>query len=195
MIEVSCFYIHYNIHPLNFTFIKYKKFIKVCVENRVINILIKNLKNYTILYDLYILSLLCTENPSQIEKTMININDKIKYIYEVSTEKYWKTLYFYGKYTPETLEMKAYKNPFLSQEPKRETSMKKQYKLLKQVYELYDSDLLPDPFYIITKYIEAIRYRVEIETKDIINYEKKIYLLCCIKKFNNDIYMNILKFM
>ena len=57
MIEITCFYIHSS-DPIAFTFIKYKKFIKIVLNDRQIILEIENLKYYELISKFYILSLL-----------------------------------------------------------------------------------------------------------------------------------------
>lgn len=191
MTEFSCFYIHYNRNPVNFTFIKYEKFMKIMLQDRTIVIEFQNLKNYKILFDFYILSLLCTENTSKIDYMYDEMDETI--IYGISTEKIWKYLYFYGKYDNIILEKKRCKNPLLSKEPKKETSLRKIKKVIKMIDNYYITGHIKDPLTTIKLYQENL---LEITAMNkIIEYEKRIYLLCCIKNFNNDIYMNIKRFM
>lgn len=201
MIEISCFYVHhYNRDPINFTFIKYDKFIKIILQMRKIIIEIKNLKNYKTLFQFYILSLLCTKNTSKISKISDYDSDDenelnknyVKY-YGVSTLKYWKSLHFTYNYETILLEKNCLKNPLFSEEPKRETSFKKQKKLLKLFSNYYKKCHINEPLYYINDYQNEIIN--DLNMKKIIQYEKKIYLLCCIRGFNRDIYTNIKKFM
>ena len=101
MVEISCFYIHYNCIPINFTFIKYEKFIKIILQKRDIIIRFENLKNHQLLFNFYILSLLCTKNTSKIDY-IPDFYGNI--VYGISTEKIWKYLYFNGRYGLITLE-------------------------------------------------------------------------------------------
>ena len=202
-VEVSCFYIHYNREPINFTFIKYEKFMKITVQGKNMSIEIENLKYYSILYYMYILSLLCTKNTSEIsvidnsDSEIENYdddsvkNDKIQY--GILTQKFWKCLYFRENYSVIQLEHKSFKNPLLSKEPTRETSVKKQLKIIKRINSLVDRRLLPYSLPIIDKYLSD---KIE-ETgiSEIVDYENKIYLLCCIRHFNKDIYHTVMKFM
>jgi len=177
MVEVSCVYFDYNYkqEPIIFTFIKYEKFIKIILQDRKIILEIKNLKNNKILFNLYILSILITNNISK------NC--------EISS--------FYGIYGDDfnfiEFEKIWIKNPFLSQEPKRETSMKKQKKFIKMINNYYDYGDITDPIHIINIFQQFLINKYTKEIKRIIEYENKIYLLSCIRSFNKDIYSNIIK--
>ena len=190
MVEISCYYVHYNREPINITFIRYKKFMKIILQNRKIIIAIENLKTNKLLFNLYILSLLCTEDTSKINLEFdFNGND----VYCVSTHKSWKYLYFVKiGYDLIELEKNSRKNPLLSQEPKRETSIKKINKLLNMLYNYFNTYHIENPLDTINKYLKHLIKDTQIQ--EIIKYEQMIYNLCCIKNFNNDIYMNIMNY-
>ena len=191
MVEISCYYVHYNREPINITFIRYKKFMKIILQNRKIIIAIENLKTNKLLFNLYILSLLCTEDTSKINLEFdFNGND----VYCVSTHKSWKYLYFVKiGYDLIELEKNSRKNPLLSQEPKRETSIKKINKLLNMLYNYFNTYHIENPLDTINKYLKHLIKDTQIQ--EIIKYEQMIYNLCCIKNFNNDIYASIMNYM
>lgn len=192
MVEISCFYIHYNREPINMTFIKYDKFIKIFLDSKRIIISFNTLVKNNILYRYYILSLLCTKDSSKIEYFRNNGN---LYRYGINTEVLWKNMYFTGYYEIIELDYKSHKNPFNTQEPKRESSLKKQKKLLKQILNLYFHDCIDDPMILIDNYINQLIERERIKINKIHRYESTIYILCKIKTLGNDIYENIMKFM
>jgi hypothetical protein len=177
-IEVSCVYFDYNYkqEPIIFTFIKYDRFIKIKYgnENKSIIIKIENLKKNKLLFNFYILSILITNN--------------ISYFYEISS---FYGICNYDKFSFIELEKIWIKNPFLSQEPKQETSIKKQKKFIKMINNYGD---ITDPIYLINIFQEFLLNKYTNEIKKIIEYENKIYLLSCIRGFNRDIYSNIKKF-
>jgi len=188
MIEISCFYIDYNHTPFNITFIRYDKFIKVFYQGKSIVVALEYFSNDQMLFQFYILSLLCTENTSMISRrTAIDGNN----IYGVSTEKIGSQFTFTGRYDFIALENSSFKNPFLSQEPKRETSIKKQLKFLRMIHNIFD--LYLDPLNAIRVYQNKMIRDVSIER--IVEYEKRINVLCCIRRFNRDIYSTIKKFL
>ena len=191
MVEISCYYIHYNRNPINFTFVKYEKFMKIIFQQRVISIALENLQNDEVLYGFYILSLLCTEDTSKINYTWNERNGKR--VYSVSTEKTWKNIDFYGRYDFITLEKNCFKNPLLSREPTKETSLKKQNKLLKLMYNTYENGYFINPYDLINIYQEILLERTNM--RQVIEYEKNISILCCIRGFSRDIYANIMRFM
>jgi hypothetical protein len=184
MVEISCFYMHYYHDPVNITFIKYEKFMKIILQKRKIVISIENLKKSQLLYQFYILSLLTTEDCSKVSRHNV---------YGVSTEKFWMYLSFANNYDVVLFEKDFMKNPLLSQEPKKETSVKKQNKFFKMLYFYYDSKHIRDPIYYIEKYLSLLVERLNMD--EIIQYENKIYILSCIRGVNKDVYSTIKKFL
>lgn len=148
MVSVSCFYIHYNREPLNFIFIKYEKFIKILLNNKSIILSINELISYRELFNIYIISLLLTEDTSKINSEII---DKKKY-YGISTIKYWKNIRLTSYYTTIFLERYSHKNPLNTLEPKRSTSFKKINKFMKIFYEYYDNEYIINPIELINEY-------------------------------------------
>jgi len=171
MIEISgVLYIFDNKIQIYFKFIKYDNFIKIFFQYRTIIILFKNLKNYKLLFQFYILSLLK-------EQTNLIIKNKV-IIYSIllidNNDKNYNIKF----------NIKMLNNLINSKIPSRETSIKKQKKFLKLInyYNLINPLIL----------IEKVLF---IDINKIIDYENKIYLLCCIRSFNRDIYYNIKKFL
>ena len=132
MVFISCFYVHYNRHQVNFTFVRFEKFVKVILNSRSIIFTNEQLVSSIKLFQIYKLSLLCTEDTStiQVERECI-IRDRIVNIYGVSTKKNWKLMRFTNDYDFIPLEKSFIKNPLNMKEPKRATSMKKVRKFLK----------------------------------------------------------------
>jgi len=125
---VSCFYItNYNDGQINITFIKYVKYVKIILNYKSIILSIEQLLNNYKLFQIYLLSLVLTENTSSIDLMIIN---KKKY-YGISTMRYWKNVYLTLSYKIIFLQKSYHRNPFYSNEPKRTTSIKKLINLLK----------------------------------------------------------------
>lgn len=177
MVTISCYYNHYSKDPINFTFIKYEKYIKVILNYRHIIITINELVKDDKLFQIYILSLLCTE-----------CTDMIAFIYgkyRILTQRYWKNLYFTNYY--KLIELSKSKNPLNTKEPNRISSGKK----IRKFNKLFNSYLykINDPIQLIEEYylIESIKF------KKYIKYEVKIYILSCIiHNYGRDIY-NLIK--
>ena len=105
MIEISCVYAdddEFN-DPINITFIKYEKFMKIAINERKMIIRIENLKKSQFLFEYYILSLLCTKD---LNKTYLFNNE----IYCVLTNKYWNNSIFSDKYNDLTKIIKKVPN-------------------------------------------------------------------------------------
>ena len=153
---------------------------------------ISKLKNYISLFDIYILSLLCTEDVTKIEKRF-NIDDK-RNEYGIKTQQLWKCMYYTDYHEIVRLEINSHHNPLLSKEPIRETSLKKQRKFIKQLKNYYYNSHIIYSLDAIDMYLRTIVSRETEITNKVIEYETKIHLLCCIRGFNKDIYMNIMKF-
>jgi len=193
MVEVSCFYMDYNYEPINFTFIKYEKFMKIILQKRKIIITFQNLLNNQMLYKFYILSLITTKDPLKIYINQINPYNGLP-VYGISTEKIWKYLYYDKGYDIVPIEKNCTKNPFRTEEQMRETSIKKQKKLFKMMNNYYyDKKLICEPMMIMNNYLSILILSTNINK--IIKYENKIYLLCCIRHFNKDIYSIIKNYM
>jgi len=185
MTEISCFYLEFE-HgaPINMTFIKYKNFMKIFLDKRKIVIAYENLKNYQKLFEFYILSLLLTKNINK-----ISTYDERYKVYGVFCEKVGSYLLFNGRYEFIMLE-KYYKNPLIAQEPKRETSRKKINKFFKMMYDYFEPNL--SSLKLTELYIKKLI--VDTNIYQIIEYEKKIEILTCIRSVNKDIYSTIKNF-
>ena len=188
MTEISCFFSSHSRRPSNFTFIKYQQFMKISLCDKSIIIRIENLKRNQTLFEFYILSLLCTEDPKLIRSSNALNGAKI---FGVSTERLRNRFIFTGEYDFIMLEKRSFKNPLLSQEPKRETSIRKINKFLDMMDDVYDMRI--NPFHTISLYKNQLILDTDIIR--IIEYEKRINVLCCIRGFNRDIYLTIKKFL
>ena len=161
---------------------------KISLCNKSIIIRIENLKRHRPLFEFYILSLLCTEDPTRIWTID---DDNGTEIFGISSERLRDRFGFTGTYDFIILEKRCFKNPLLSQEPKRETSIKKRNKFL---------DMIDELFYRRVSAYQAIRlYQnqliIHTGASEIVEYEKRINVLCSIRGFNRDIYSAIKKFL
>ena len=191
MVEISCFYIEFYCNPVIFVFIRYEKFMKIILNGMKIIISIENLKKYEMLFQFYVLSLLCTEDTSKI--CCVN-ND-----YGISTKQYRKNNFIYRDYDFIyrdydfiKLDKDLLKKSFVSQEPNEETGYEKLNKFLKTICYYYNNRLISHPLYLIDLFQKLSIDDTHINK--VIQYENKIYLLCCIRGFNRDVYSNIKKF-
>ena len=186
MVAISCYYNHYNRDPINFTFIKYETYIKVILNDRSIIITIEQLVSNYYLFQIYILSLLCTEDTETIGIENGNI-------YGVFTQWYWKNLYFTNYFSLTELyksNTARPKNPFKSQEPKRISSCKK----IKKFTILFDSYLrkMKDPIILMDEFYLNEFKDIKESINKCIKYEMKINILSGIfHKYGRDIYSSI----
>jgi hypothetical protein len=116
MTEISCVHINLSRGDSSLIFIKYNKYYLIYnyAYKKTIILSYKSLMTIPLLYEIYIISLLLTENTQEIKK----INNK----YTISTRKFHKRIKINSYY--DIVEV-SYKNPLNKQEPKRESSCKK----------------------------------------------------------------------
>lgn len=197
MVYISCFYNHYNQDPVKYTFIQYEKYVKVILNLRSVILTNEQLVSNPYLFQIFKLSLLCTENSSIISQKLI---DDVKYVYGVKTQMYWKNLHFTTYYEIIDIEKsnwKSPKNPLNTQEPNRNSGEKKIRKFMKLVnsynrkikdpndlirefYETYGLDELHEYFGI---YIEYNKHNPKIIGLSSImhNYGRDVYN--CVKAY------------
>ena len=134
MIEITCFYFSDRGIPVNFTFVKYEKFMKIYLNYKSIIMSIENFEKSEILNLVYSLALKCTENSKEISSI---VGENNEFIYGVFTKSIRFQYQISNKYDFIILKKRFLKNPLLSQEPKRETSIKKQNKFLRMLFYEY----------------------------------------------------------
>lgn len=192
MASISCFYVHYNRDPINIIFVKYQNFIKIYLNDKSVILTIQQLVSIQNLFQIYLISLLLTEDTSTISIDIENYRN----IYGVSAIRYWKNISLMNNYEVIMLEKSPYKNPLNSNEPKRSTSLKKINKFLKKFNRYYDEKYIMNVDKIFNEY-----YRME--TTQMFNYfqryiehEKKIEMLSVIlHNYGRDVYSAVQKHM
>ena len=192
MVSVSCFHIHYTSNPFKIIFIKFENYINVILNNNERSIILSNkqLAENKILFQIFILSLLCTKDTSKINTNYIEKYKKV--LYTITTRTYWKNRYYKNDY--DNIEIYD-KNPLNLQEPKRESSLKKNRKFMK-LLNTYISILRINPIDCIIDYYELESIEFAEYFRKYINYNKKIYLLSTIlHNYGYDIYSNIRSFL
>jgi hypothetical protein len=147
--EISCFYIHYNHQtPINITFIKYQKYFKILfLNNKPIILSIYEFMKIPRLFEWYILSLMTTK---EINKVYDNNNRK----YGIYCQINWRRYYFKEDYKLIYLENHSNKNPLKSQEPKRQSSVKKIKKFVKAYNYYLNIDYLEKPLELLNELIK-----------------------------------------
>lgn len=150
MVRISSFYTVFNKIIHNFIFITYEKFIKIIYNKKSIIISLNNFIKQKKLFQIYFLSLTCTQNTNLVD-VHIYLTGEIQYPEYVygTYAKQFNVINnnFDENYSFNPLTKNYLKNPLKSNEPKRETSMRKQNKLFKNIrYDLngFDSEQIID---------------------------------------------------
>jgi len=146
---ISCLSINFNRDAANFTFTQFKNYVKVILNGRSIVLTNDQLVENCELFQMFVMSLLFTEDITKIDK--VTINDKV--YYGVSTMVYCRNFATNRSYKFIHLEKTAHRNPLNCKEPKRSTSSKKYNKFFRYFYNcLNDKSYIIDPKYMIRDY-------------------------------------------
>lgn len=220
MTEISCFYNHFNKETLKYIFIKYDKFVKVIFNCRSIILTIEQLVTNTQLFQIYILSLLCTSNTSVSEvcintgetieiewnnddKHFINRHDIINDamytpIYGIYTQKCWKSrsiAIYYEFVKLYDTSFKKRRDPLYSLEPKRSSSSKKIRKFMKLFVKSID-DYIIDPLSLIYLFNKTEQGFLTDYFTRYIEQEKNVELRASmLHKYGHDVYKSISRFL
>lgn len=197
MVKISCFHNHYNRQPVNFIFIQFEHFIKVNLNDRSVILTNEQLVSNYKLFQMFKLSLLCTEDTSIIQISYMNGS----IIYGISTQWYWKYIRFTNYYRFIELFNTNGRNPLHTQEPKRTSSNKKIRKFLKSfnfcidlrikdpndlIHEYYSNELLVLIDYF-NRYIEHNKNNRQIK---MLTQIKKNYGIDIYNVIRNHLYKN-----
>ncbi len=184
--SISCFFITNHIEGhINIIFIKFRSFIKVILNNKSVILNFRQLISNYRLFQIYLLSLLLTEDISKID---IDVVDN-KIIYGISTLKYWKNFYLTLSYKTVYFKKKFNKNLLNTQEPKRSTSLKKINKFMRIFYNLYNEGYIINPIYVFYEYYSYQTNDIAEYIKKYREYNKKIEILSNIlHNYGYDIY-------
>lgn len=192
MPSISCFYVHYNRDPINIIFVKYENFIKIFLNDKSIIMSIEHLVSIRELFKIYIISLVLTEDISNIS---IDI-EHYRNIYGVSTIRYWKNIHLTSDYQIVYLEKSRHKNPLNAIEPKRSTSFKKINKFMKKFFKYYDEGFIVDIGNIFNEYYDMEITPIRDYIHRYIEHEKKIEMLSVIlHNYGRDVYSAVKKHM
>jgi hypothetical protein len=165
MVLVSCFYCHYNSEPINFTFIQFENYVKVCLNKRAVILTNMQLVLNATLFQYFKLSLLCTHDVSSTYVEKVYCEDKgIIDIYGTYTVRYWKNISFTKDYyfiEFEKSNWKSSRNPLNAKEPKRSSSNKKIKKFMKLFTSF--SRKIKDPNQLIREYLAMYQFEELIE--------------------------------
>jgi hypothetical protein len=191
--SISCFYVHYNRFPCNFTFIKFEKFVKVILNSKAVVMTNKQLVENVKLFKIFKLSLLLTEDTTQISSTVHNTNGKK--MYGVWTKWYWKSLRLTNDYELTLMEKSMYSNPLNASEPKRISSNKKFNKFLKLLDNIDASGRIKEPEVIVSQYFEYESAEVYDYFRRYIEYNRKIEMLSVVlHNYGRDVYSAVRRF-
>jgi len=182
MPEISCFYIHFNHSPRQIVFVKFDNYFSVRLDpSRPVIITLNTMSSIPYLFEMYMLSLLVTEDTQSV---ILMTEFRIIKTHMIRTKFLYKRRGFMEGYRYISV---GKKNPLNKSEPKRESSDKKIRKFIKNFNREFDRD---DPIALITMFVED-----EIENTNVneilAEYYKnnRISLLTGIKKkFGRDIY-------
>lgn len=177
MTEISCFYIHLNRGDISLIFTKYNNYYLISIDrSKSIILSYKTFMKIPFLYEIYILSLLLTENTQEMRK--INNN------YIISTKKLYKGRIFNDHYDDVIV---GNKNPLNKNEPTRESSYKKIKKFAKRFEREFENYY---PFELIDMFIYDEIYNTQIPyILEEYYHANTIQLLTGIKKkYGRDIY-------
>ena len=128
---ISCFYFHWYYGSLKYIFIEYNFFFKVIINDKSIILTKQQLTLNSKLFQIYIISLLLTENTNDIMYiTTLKSNNKIYGI---------KTIWYYKDYA-NVYELNN--NPFNAEEPKKHNNLNEINKFMIFSDNIYNSNNL-----------------------------------------------------
>lgn len=133
MLVVTSFYTNFNNIIHNFIFIKYENYMKVIYNRKSVIISLDKFIKYKTLFQIYFISLICTKNSNNLVSDYYWNDNRIIYG-SLSRHYNFTNNRFNDNFSFNYITKYSHKNPLNSNEPKRETSMKKQNKLLKTIY-------------------------------------------------------------
>jgi hypothetical protein len=193
MPSISCFsYRLWGRVPYNFTFIKFEKFIKVILNSRTVVFTNDELASHQRLFQLFTLSMLLTEDTSQVSSIM----DKNKIVYGVSTLKHWNKSRIADYYEFVQLDKSNAKNPLNAVEPKRASSDKKMRKFFKLFHIFYEYEMIKDPLIIFEEFFARETYELFDYVDKINTHECRVNILASVlHTHGKDVYDSIKRFM
>jgi hypothetical protein len=195
--SISCFNFHYFDNSFKFIFIEFDNYIKVIVNNKMIVLTKQELTLNTRLFQIYLISLLLTEDTKNISSFTL---DKL-YIYGVRSRWYVKTLDCFNMVLKDKdrfsmISKLSNRNPLNASSPKRSSGPKKIRKVMKLVDKFYKDYNIIDLSFIV-----SIFYRNELQPsidyfERYIAYEKKIEMLSVIHhNYGRDVYSAVNRFL
>lgn len=189
MTTVSCFYYRlWTRKPFTFIFVKFEKFVKVMIDHKAVILTNEELVSNPELFQMFVLSLLLTENTSNVD-TVIN-DDNISY--GVSSYQYWNSSRPKFELCINELSRSKTKNPLNAREPTRSSSDKKVRKFFKSFREFYENEMIKDPHIIVEEYLDRHASEVINYFNRYIEHECRVQMLSSIfHNFGRDIYASV----
>jgi len=193
---ISCFlYRLWFRLPYNLTFIKFDNFVKVVLNSKSIILSNEDLASNQRLFELFILSLLLTEDISTIS-SVIHENGRINYCVSTLNYSNGSRQLISDNYVPIPLEKSRTKNPLNSREPKRASSEKKLRKFFKSFEIFYDNEMIKDPLFIYEEFFERELCGIIEYVEKVSRYETKINILSTIlHNYGCDVYRSVNRFL
>ena len=179
-LSMSCFNFQKFLNSYKFMFIEFDDFFKVIINKKMVVLTKQELTSNSRLFQIYLISLLLTEDIITVKKIMLNNS----YIYGINSRWYSDNINIEMdleervKFTIMTKISK--KNPLNASSPKRSSGPKKIRKFMKLIHNLYRSNNITDLSFIVT-----IFYRNQLQSsidyfERYIAHEKKIEMLSSI---------------
>ena len=192
--SISCLYVHYNREPINFTFIRFEKFVRVILNARAVIMTINQLVENVKLFKFYKLSLLLTTDTNRISTHINNLDGRM--LYGIMAEWYWKHLYFSSYEELTLMEKSPSRNPLNASEPKRVSSNKKFNKFQKLFKQVEDSNKVKEPEIMLSEFIQKETYDISDYIQRVHEYEMMIQVHSSLMhNVGRDVYSLIKKFM
>ena len=195
MPSISCFYHSiFSRPPYILTFIQFEKFIKVFLNARSVILTNEELASNPLLFQIFILSLLLTEDTSKINSFVDAFDGKRKY--GITTMRHRKCIRYpeYHEFTE--LQKSITKNPLKTSEPKRQSGDKKVRKFFKFFNSFYENEMIKDIDVIYDEFFHVKMVDIFDYFDRYIEHECKISLLSSIMHtYGQDFYSDVMRFM
>jgi hypothetical protein len=195
--SISCFNFHWFDNSFKFIFIEFDNYIKVIVNNKMIVLTKQELTLNTRLFQIYLISLLLTEDTKNISSFTL---DK-SYIYGVRSRWYVKTLDCFNMVLIDRdrfsmISKLSNRNPLNTSSPKRSSGPKKIRKVMKLVDKFYKDYNIIDLSFIVSIFFKNETELLFYYFERYIAYEKKIEMLSVIHhNYGRDVYSAVNRFL
>jgi len=195
MPSISCFsYRLWGRVPYNLIFIQFEKYIKVSINSRTVIFMNEELASHKGLFQLFVLSLLLTEDTSTVSSVMDK--KRVKLNYGVATLRHWDKSRIADYYGFVPLEKSIAKNPLNAMEPKRASSDKKMRKFFKLFNLFWENEMIKDPLIIYEEFFARESFEAFDYFNRYIQHECRINTLSSIlHNYGRDVYGSVKRFM